>query len=138
MAPPLLAASITPLRDGGAPPDEAAIAPLLRHPRDGGADGIFFCGTPRGGGMLTRDERQRGVPPGRGLGRRVYVGKEPLIPEALAAGAHGSVSGLANAFPGDVARLLREPTAENTERVRSLRDALGGATFVAAVKWVLK
>jgi dihydrodipicolinate synthase/N-acetylneuraminate lyase len=248
MAPPLLAASITPLRDGGATLDEAAIAPLVRHLRDGGVDGIFCCGTTGEGVMLTPDERQRAaaafrsacdgdlivhcgaqttaetvslcqhaaaigadgvavIPPpyyaltadeqvehfvaaagacdplpfymyaftarsgyplsveviGRvreripnlaglkvseqpfevvapylELGLRVYVGNEPLIPQALAAGAHGSVSGLASAFPGDVARLLREPTAENAGRVRTLRDALGGVTFVAAVKRVLK
>jgi dihydrodipicolinate synthase/N-acetylneuraminate lyase len=248
MAPPLLAASVTPLRDGGATLDEAAIAPLVRHLQDGGVDGIFCCGTTGEGVMLTLDERQRAaaafrstcdgdlivhcgaqttadtvalcqhaaaigadgvavIPPpyypftadeqvehfvaaaaacdplpfymyaftarsgyslsldviGRVRERipnlaglkvseqpfdavapylelwlRVYVGSEPLIPEALAAGAHGSVSGLANAFPGEVARLLREPTAENAERVRELRDALGGATFVAAIKHVLR
>ncbi len=48
------------------------------------------------------------------------------------------MSGLPSAFPGDVARLLREPTAENVDRVKALRDALGSATFVAAVKRVLK
>jgi 4-hydroxy-tetrahydrodipicolinate synthase len=248
MAPPLLAASITPLRDGGATLDENAIAPLVRHLRDGGVDGIFCCGTTGEGVMLTLDERQRAaaafrsacdgqlivhcgaqttvdtvalcqhaaaigadgaavIPPpyypfsedeqvehfvaaalacdplpfymyaftarsgyplslaviGRvrervpnlaglkvseqpyevvapylELGLPVYIGNEPLIPQALAAGAHGSVSGLASAFPGEVARLLREPTAENADRVKALRDALGSATFVAAVKRVLK
>ena len=59
MAPPLLAASITPLRDGGATLDEDAIAPLVRHLRDGGVDGIFCCGTTGEGVMLTLDERQR-------------------------------------------------------------------------------
>jgi dihydrodipicolinate synthase/N-acetylneuraminate lyase len=248
MAPPLLAASVTPLRDGGATLDEAAIAPLVRHLQAGGVDGIFCCGTTGEGVMLTLDERQRtaaafrsvcdgdlivhcgaqttadtvalcqhaaaigadgvavipppyypftadeqvehfvaaatacdplpfymyaftarsgyplsvdvigrvreqitnlaglkvsespfdAVAPYLELGLRVFVGNEPLIPQALAAGAHGAVSGLANAFPGEVARLLREPTAENAERVRELRDALGGATFVAAVKCVLR
>ena len=248
MAPPLLAASITPLRDGGASLDEQAIAPLVRHLQDGGVDGIFCCGTTGEGVMLTLDERQRAaaafrsacdgdlivhcgaqttsettqlcehaaaigangaavIPPpyypltedeqvehfvaaaaacaplpfymyaftarsgyslsvaviGRvrdrtpnlaglkvseqpfdvvapylELGLKVYVGNEPLIPEALKAGAHGSVSGLASAFPAEVARLLREPTRENAERIRELREALGSATFVAAVKRVLK
>ncbi len=248
MTPPLLAASITPLRAGGSELDEAAIAPLVRHLQAGGADGIFCCGTTGEGVMLTLDERRRAaaafreacdgdlivhcgaqttaetaelcrhaasigadaaavIPPpyyplsedeqvehfvaaaaacaplpfymyafaarsgyalsveviGRvrerignlaglkvseqpfdvvapylELGLRVYVGNEPLIPDALEAGAYGSVSGLASAFPGEVARLLREPTAENAERVRSLRDALGAATFVAAIKQVLQ
>ena len=248
MAPPLLAASITPLRDGGASLDEAAIAPLVAHLRAGGADGIFCCGTTGEGVMLTIDERQRAaaafraacdgalivhcgaqttadtallcghaaaigadgvavIPPpyyplseqeqvehfvaaaaacaplpfymyaftGRSgypltievidqvrrrtpnlaglkvseqpfevvapyleLGLKVYVGNEPLIPQALAAGAYGSVSGLASAFPADVARLLREPTDHNAERVAELRAALGTTTFVAAVKQVLR
>jgi dihydrodipicolinate synthase/N-acetylneuraminate lyase len=57
MAPPLLAASITPLRDGGATLDENAIAPLVRHLRDGGVDGIFCCGTTGEGVMLTPSDR---------------------------------------------------------------------------------
>jgi 4-hydroxy-tetrahydrodipicolinate synthase len=248
MARPLLAASVTPLRAGGAELDEAAIAPLVEHLQEGGVDGIFCCGTTGEGVMLTLEERRRAaaafrsacqgdlivhcgaqstaetsalcehaasigadgaavIPPpyyaftedeqvehfvtaaaacaplpfymyafaarsgyalgaeviGRvrerspnlaglkvseqpfatvgpylELGLRVYVGNEPLIPQALAAGAYGCVSGLASAFPGDVARLLREPSDENAERVRQLRDALGSATFVAAVKQVLK
>src|SRR5437016_14038052 len=59
MAPPLIAASITPLRDGGTRLDEAAIAPLVRHLQEGGVDGVFCCGTTGEGVLLTLDERKR-------------------------------------------------------------------------------
>src|SRR4051794_11134287 len=73
MAPPLLAASITPLRDGGATLDEAAIAPLVRHLRDGGADGIFCCGTTGEGVMLTMDERGRAAAASRSAGEGALI-----------------------------------------------------------------
>jgi dihydrodipicolinate synthase/N-acetylneuraminate lyase len=89
-------------------------------------------------GLKVSEQPYAVVAPYLALGLRVYVGNEPLIPQALADGAYGSVSGLASAFPAEVARLLREPTEPNAEQVRALREALGAATFVAAVKWVLR
>src|SRR4029079_13560588 len=56
MAPLLLAASVTPLRDGGARVDEAAIEPLARFLREGGVDGIFALGTTGEGVLLGMDE----------------------------------------------------------------------------------
>ena len=47
-----------------------------------------------------------------GLGLPVYVGAERLIPEALAAGAAGAVSGLASAYPEVVAEVVRRPDPE--------------------------
>ena len=58
MAPLLLAASVTPLRDGGARVDEAAIEPLARFLREGGVDGIFALGTTGEGVLLGMEERK--------------------------------------------------------------------------------
>ena len=70
------------------------------------------------------------------LGLRVFVGQEVLLPEALAGGAYGSVSGLSSAFPGDVRRVLDDP-AVGVERLAVLRDALGVESFIPALKRVL-
>ena len=56
MAPLLLAASVTPLRDGGARVDEAAIEPLARFLVDHGVDGIFALGTTGEGVLLGMEE----------------------------------------------------------------------------------
>ena len=50
----LLAASVTPLRDGGARLDEDAIEPLVRFLVAGGVDGIFALGTTGEGVLLER------------------------------------------------------------------------------------
>ena len=54
-----IAASVTPLRDGGSRPDEDAVRPLVRFLADGGVDGAFVCGTTGEGELLTVDERRR-------------------------------------------------------------------------------
>jgi dihydrodipicolinate synthase/N-acetylneuraminate lyase len=72
-------------------------------------------------------------------GLAVFVGAEPLLPEALAAGAAGTVSGLAAAFPSEVAALVREPgDSERLERVESLRHLLERFPFQAAAKEALR
>src|SRR6185312_12265066 len=58
MAPLLLAASVTPLRDGGARVDEAAIEPLARFLVDHGVDGLFALGTTGEGVLLGMEERK--------------------------------------------------------------------------------
>jgi dihydrodipicolinate synthase/N-acetylneuraminate lyase len=72
-------------------------------------------------------------------GLAVFVGAEPLLPEALAAGAAGTVSGLAAAFPREVVALVREPgDSDRLERVESLRRLLERFPFQAAAKEALR
>ena len=54
-----LAASVTPLRDGGASLDEDAFEPLVAFLAAGGLDGILACGTTGEGILLSLDERRR-------------------------------------------------------------------------------
>jgi dihydrodipicolinate synthase/N-acetylneuraminate lyase len=70
-------------------------------------------------------------------GLDVFVGSEPLVPQALERGAAGTVSGLAAAFPDTVADLVAHPSLEAGERVTALRESLQRFPFVAAVKVVL-
>ena len=55
----LLAASVTPLRDGGAALDEDAIAPMVDFLAAGGVDGLFALGTTGEGVLLSLEERMR-------------------------------------------------------------------------------
>ena len=54
-----LAASVTPLRDGGASLDEDAFEPLVSFLAAGGLDGILACGTTGEGLLSSVDERRR-------------------------------------------------------------------------------
>jgi dihydrodipicolinate synthase/N-acetylneuraminate lyase len=245
--PLLLAASVTPLRDGGAELDEDAIGPMVDFLAAGGVDGLFALGTTGEGVMLSLDERMRAaaafreacdgtliihcgaqttadtvalaahaasigvdgvavipppyyafgpdavlahlaaaagacdpvpfypyafaarsgyrlepsvverlrervsnvsgikvseapfdrVAPYLELGLPVFVGSEPLIPQGLAAGAAGSVSGLAAAFPEVVAAVVRAPDAAGADRLRELRSAIERHPFQAALKVAL-
>jgi dihydrodipicolinate synthase/N-acetylneuraminate lyase len=65
------------------------------------------------------------------------VGPEALIPQAVARGAAGAVSGLAGSFPDAVVALLRDPTPEHGARVGALRASLQALPFQAASKVVL-
>ena len=89
-------------------------------------------------GLKVSESPYDKVAPYLALGLRTYVGSEPLLPQALADGAYGSVSGLASAFPADVRRVLDEPTPEHAQHLASLRDTLGATTFIAGLKWVLR
>jgi dihydrodipicolinate synthase/N-acetylneuraminate lyase len=245
----LIVAAATPLADGGSRLDEAAIWPYVRFLTDGGADGVFACGTTGEGILLSQEERKRAavvfraalrgtlivhcgaqstadtaqlaahaaeigadavavipppyfplddaalaahlveaaracdplpffiyafaarsgypvsldvvarvrdeapnlaglkvseapwemVEPYLGVGLPVFVGQEPFIPRALAAGAMGAVSGLAAAFPEVVRAVLDAPDASGERRLTALRDALesSGGPFIAAIKHVL-
>jgi dihydrodipicolinate synthase/N-acetylneuraminate lyase len=70
-------------------------------------------------------------------GLDIFVGPEGLIPQGLARGAAGAVSGLAASFPDAVVALVREPTEENGRRVGALRASLQALPFHAASKVVL-
>jgi dihydrodipicolinate synthase/N-acetylneuraminate lyase len=70
-------------------------------------------------------------------GLDVFVGPEALIPQGLAHGAAGAVSGLAASFPDAVAALVADPTPENGARVGALRASLQAQPFHAASKMVL-
>jgi dihydrodipicolinate synthase/N-acetylneuraminate lyase len=67
-------------------------------------------------------------------GLDIFVGPEALIPEALARGAVGAVSGLAGSFPDAVVPLVRDPSPERGEQVAALRTSLQRQPFHAASK----
>jgi dihydrodipicolinate synthase/N-acetylneuraminate lyase len=70
-------------------------------------------------------------------GLDIFVGPEALIPQGLARGAAGAVSGLASSFPDAVVELVRNPTPERGERVGLLRAAMQALPFHAATKAAL-
>jgi dihydrodipicolinate synthase/N-acetylneuraminate lyase len=70
-------------------------------------------------------------------GLDIFVGPEALIPQGLAGGAVGAVSGLASSFPDAVVSLFRDPTPEHGARVGALRASLQALPFHAASKLVL-
>ena len=70
-------------------------------------------------------------------GLDIFVGPEALIPQGLAHGATGAVSGLAASFPDAVVALVQDPTPENGARVGALRASLQALPFHAASKMVL-
>ena len=72
-----------------------------------------------------------------GLGLDVFIGSEPLVLEGMAAGAVGSVSGLAAAFPEITTALVHEGSHVAHEQVCRLRNRLAGIPFHAALKEVL-
>jgi dihydrodipicolinate synthase/N-acetylneuraminate lyase len=88
-------------------------------------------------GLKVSDTPFDAVEPYLVEGLDVFVGSEPLFLQARERGAVGSVSGLATAFPELIAALVQHPTAANTERVTTVRDALSRIPFNAAMKVVL-
>jgi dihydrodipicolinate synthase/N-acetylneuraminate lyase len=70
-------------------------------------------------------------------GLDVFIGQEPLFLEGAAAGAAGSVSGLATAWPEVIARLVHDRDPQAHDRVRALREATTGLPFISALKAVL-
>lgn len=89
------------------------------------------------GGLKVSESAFDAVRPYLELGLPVYVGSEPLIPRALAAGAAGAVSGIAAAFPDVVRAVVDEPTHHGEERLAELRSALEAQPFVSAIKVAL-
>ena len=89
------------------------------------------------GGLKVSEGAFDSVRPYLELGLPVYVGSEPLIPRALAAGAAGAVSGIAAAFPDVVRAVVDEPTRQGEERLSELRSVLEAQPFVSAIKVAL-
>ena len=57
-------------------------------------------------------------------GLDVFVGAEALIADCLAAGAAGAVSGLAAAFPAEVAGVVRDGSREGAQKLGELRAGI--------------
>ena len=88
-------------------------------------------------GMKVSDSPYAAVRPYADLDLDLFVGSEPLALEGLAAGAVGSVSGLAAAFPEIVASLVHDRSRAAHDHVSLLRDELRGVPFHAVLKQVL-
>lgn len=88
-------------------------------------------------GMKVSDTPFDRVEPYLIEGLDIFVGSEPLVPQALERGAAGTVSGLAAAFPDVIADLVSDPTPEAARRVAKLRDSLQRFPFIAALKVIL-
>jgi len=71
-------------------------------------------------GLKVSESPLADVLPYLGLGLPVLVGSEPLIVPALAAGAVGTVSGLAAAFPDVVRAVLDAPDAAGEARLEAV------------------
>jgi dihydrodipicolinate synthase/N-acetylneuraminate lyase len=89
-------------------------------------------------GLKVSDAPFDRVRPFLALGLPVYVGAERLIPEALAAGAAGAVSGLASAYPEAVSEVVRRPDASGGQRLDALRRGIERYPFQAALKQALR
>ena len=88
-------------------------------------------------GLKVSESPFERVEPYLRLGLPVYVGSEPLIPQALAAGAAGAVSGLSGALTAEVAAVVRAPDEHGGRRLAELRSVLERAPFVPSVKAAL-
>jgi dihydrodipicolinate synthase/N-acetylneuraminate lyase len=88
-------------------------------------------------GMKVSDSPFTAVEPYLGLGLDVFIGSEPLVLQGMAAGAVGSVSGLATAFPATTVALVHERSEAAHTQVSRLRDELAGIPFHAALKEML-
>lgn len=70
-------------------------------------------------------------------GLDVFIGAEALLADGLEAGAAGAVSGLAAAFPSDVAEVVREPSREGAAKLGELRAGIERFPRQAALKLVV-
>jgi dihydrodipicolinate synthase/N-acetylneuraminate lyase len=67
----------------------------------------------------------------------IFVGPEALIADGMARGAIGAVSALASALPGEVAAVVRDPTADGAARLGELRSFVERFPRQAALKRLL-
>jgi dihydrodipicolinate synthase/N-acetylneuraminate lyase len=70
-------------------------------------------------------------------GLDVFVGAEALLADGIEAGAAGAVSGLAAAFPSEVAAVVRSPAPEGAAHLGELRAQIERFPRHAALKAVL-
>ena len=70
-------------------------------------------------------------------GLDLLVGYEPLIYRAKQAGAVGTVSGLAAAFPGEVRAVETRPREGGARHLEELRQALNAVPTHSGLKWAL-
>jgi dihydrodipicolinate synthase/N-acetylneuraminate lyase len=92
---------------------------------------------PNAVGLKVSDVPFDAVRPYLSLGMDVFLGQEPYALDGMEAGAVGSVSGLATAFPEIVADLIHEKSDAAHRSVVMLRDRLEGIPFHAAMKEIL-
>jgi N-acetylneuraminate lyase len=88
-------------------------------------------------GMKVSDSPWERLEPYLLDGLDVFVGAESLLERGFAARAAGAVSGLAASFPDAVVPLVREPSAQRSEKAGSLRAELQRFPFHAASKAAL-
>jgi dihydrodipicolinate synthase/N-acetylneuraminate lyase len=89
-------------------------------------------------GLKVSESPFADVVPYLGLGLPVLVGNEPLIVQALDAGAVGTVSALSAAFPDVVRGVLDAPGPIGAGRLDALRAAMEAQPFIASLKHVLR
>jgi dihydrodipicolinate synthase/N-acetylneuraminate lyase len=88
-------------------------------------------------GLKVSDSPFEKVKPYLLEGLAVFVGAEALLADGLAAGAAGAVSGLAAAYPEDVAAVVRTPSADGAARLGELRAVIERFPRHAALKLVV-
>ena len=89
-------------------------------------------------GLKVSESPFSAVEPYLALGLPVLIGSEPLIADGLAAGAIGTVSGMAAAFPDIVREGLDAGDAPAMSRLATVRAAMeASGQFIAAAKHVL-
>jgi N-acetylneuraminate lyase len=88
-------------------------------------------------GLKVSDSPFEKVKPYLLEGLAVFVGAEALLADGLAAGAAGAVSGLAAAYPEEVAAVVRTPSANGAARLGELRAVIERFPRHAALKLVV-
>jgi dihydrodipicolinate synthase/N-acetylneuraminate lyase len=88
-------------------------------------------------GLKVSDSPFEKVKPYLLEGLDVFVGAEALLADGLAGGAAGAVSGLAAAYPEEVAAVVRNPSVDGAARLGELRVSIERFPRHAALKLVV-